>query len=74
MHPVARVLIAFIVWLAAAALLAPICFFMTVFLAGPHSDMLPSVLQPPVWLLGWAVFLLAPLALAQMAWRRTHRQ
>jgi hypothetical protein len=74
MPPAARAFIAVIVWAATAAALAPVCFFATILLAGPHSDLLPSVLQPPVLLLGLAVFLLVPLAAARMAWRRTQRR
>ena len=74
MHPAARAFIAVIVWAATAAVLAPVCFFVTVLLAGPHSDMLPSMLQPPVWLLGWGVWLTAPLAAAGVAWTRTRRR
>ncbi|HET9270241.1 MAG TPA: hypothetical protein VFO31_18825 [Vicinamibacterales bacterium] len=71
MRPVARVLIAFIAWSGAFAVLSPIVFFVTVLLAGPHSSMLPSAVQPAVWLLGWAAVLLVPVLVARMAWRRT---
>ena len=73
MRPVARVLIAFIAWSAAFAVLSPIVFFGTVLLAGPHSSMLPSAMQPAVWLLGWAAVLLGPALVARVAWRRTGR-
>ena len=73
MRPVARVLIAFIAWSAAFAVLSPIVFFATVLLAGPHSSMLPSAVQPAVWLLGWAAVLLLPVLVARTAWRRTGR-
>jgi membrane protein implicated in regulation of membrane protease activity len=73
MHPAARAFVTLIVWAATAAVLAPICFFGTILLAGPHSDMLPSLLQPPVLLLGWAIFLVAPIWIARRVWRRTQR-
>ena len=73
MRPVARVLIAFIAWSAAFAVLSPIVFFGTVLLAGPHSSMLPSAVQPAVWLLGWAAVLLLPVLAVRMAWRRTSK-
>ena len=73
MRPFARVLIAFIAWSAALAVLSPIVFFATVLLAGPHSSMLPAAAQPAVWLLGWAAVLLAPVLVARLAWRRTGR-
>ena len=71
MRPFARVLIAFIVWSAAVAVLSPVIFLVMVVLAGPHSSILPSAVQPAVWLLGWAAVLLVPALVARMAWRRT---
>lgn len=73
MSTLARVLVTFIVWSASFAVLAPVCFFVTVLLAGPHSSMIPSWLQPPVWLLGWLVLLVVPILAARAAWRRTGR-
>ena len=60
-----------IVWAVTAAVLAPICFFGTILLAGPHSDILPSMLHPAVVLLALALFLVAPLAAARAVWKRT---
>jgi hypothetical protein len=68
-----RWLLVLLAWVGSAALLAPVCFFVTLFLAGPHSSMLPGFLQPLVLLLGWAVFLVAPLLVARAVWRRTGR-
>jgi hypothetical protein len=73
MAPAARVLLTFIVWSATTALLAPICFVVAVVLAGPHSSMLPSVLQPAVLVLGWLTLLIVPLWVARLAWRRSGR-
>ena len=73
MRPWARVLVAFIAWSAAVAVLSPIAFVAMVVLAGPHSSILPSAVQPVVWLLGWAAVLLLPVLVARMAWRRTNR-
>jgi uncharacterized membrane protein YjgN (DUF898 family) len=67
----ARWLMAFIAWSATTAVLAPICFFVAVILAGPHSSMLPSFLQPAVVVLAWLVLLIAPPWLARRVWRRT---
>jgi hypothetical protein len=61
----------FIAWATTAAVLAPVCFVVTVVLAGPHSSMLPSLLQPAVLALGWLVLLLVPLWVARLVWRRT---
>jgi len=57
-------------WLASVALLAPACFFAVMVLAGPHSSVLPSSLQPPLLLLGWAILLVGPLLIARAVWRR----
>ena len=73
MHPAARVIVTGIVWAATTAVLAPICFFGTILLAGPHSDILPSILQPAVVLLALALLLAVPLWLARRVWIRTGR-
>ncbi len=57
-------------WLISSVVLAPVCFFGTILLAGPHSSMLPGMVQPVVFLLGWATFLIAPLSIARAVWRR----
>ena len=69
-----RWLIAVIVWALSAAVLAPVCFFATMFLAGPHSSMLPGFLQSVVVLLAGAVFLVTPVWFARAAWRRAGRR
>jgi hypothetical protein len=66
-------LIAVVVWVVSAAILAPVCFFATMLLAGPHSSILPGFLQPVVLLLGWIAFLVAPIRIARAAWRRAGR-
>jgi hypothetical protein len=53
--------------------LAPVCFFGVIVLAGPHSSLLPSYLQPPVVLLGWGILLVAPVLAARAVWRRMGR-
>ena len=68
-----RWLLAGLAWLIVAALLAPVCFFGVIFLAGPHSDILPEVLAPVVALLGLATFLGVPVLAARAVWRRTAR-
>jgi hypothetical protein len=39
-------------------------------LAGPHSSVIPSFLQPPVMLLGWGILLVGPVLVARAVWRR----
>lgn len=60
-------------WVVAAALVAPVCFFGAIILAGPHSSMLPSLIQPAVLLSFWVIFFAAPIALARFVWRRLGR-
>jgi hypothetical protein len=67
---VMRVLLTAMVWLVTTAILAPVCFFGTMILAGPHSSMLPSFIQPAILLLAWLVFLAGPAAIARLVWRR----
>ena len=65
-----RIVLTAIAWLVTAAVLAPLCFFSVILLAGPHSSMLPSLIQPAVLALGWLIFLVGPLLAARAAWRR----
>ena len=60
-------------WLLAAVVLAPACFFMTMLVAGPHSSLLPSFLQPIALLLGWLLFLVGPVWVARVVWVRVTR-
>ena len=68
-----RWLLVLLAWLGAAALLAPVCFFAVIVLAGPHSSLLPGFFQPAVLVLGWLVFLVAPIFAARAVWRRAGR-
>ena len=65
-----RALLTGIAWLVSTAILAPVCFYAVIVLAGPHSSMLPSMIQPAVMLLGWIVFLVVPVFVARAVWRR----
>ena len=51
-----RWLLTLLVWVITVAVLAPVCFIVTMVLAGPHSSILPSWLQPLVLALGWIAF------------------
>ncbi len=57
-------------WLAATALLAPICCLVVMVLAGPHSDLLPNPLPVLVLALGWLALLIGPVLVARSVWRR----
>jgi len=65
-----RWILAIVSGIVAAAILAPVCFFVALILAGPHSSLLPSAIQPAVLVMGWIVFLGAPLLVARTVWRR----
>jgi hypothetical protein len=66
-----RWLLVFLAWLVSAAVLGVVMFLAAIVLAGPHSSMLPSPIQPVVLLIAWAVFLIGPLIVARSLWRRT---
>ena len=69
----AGVLLTALAWFVSAAVLAPICLFGAIIFAGPHSSMLPSIIQPAVLLFFWIVFLAAPIVAARFVWRRLGR-
>jgi hypothetical protein len=64
-----RWLLALLAWTLSSAVLAPVLFFAVLVVAGPHSSVLPSVLQPVALLLGWAVLLGVPIWVARKVWR-----
>ena len=68
-----RLILTALAWIVSAAVLAPICFFGAIILAGPHSSMLPSVIQPAVLVFFWIVLLAAPIMAARFVWRRLGR-
>ena len=69
-----RWLLAFLAWVLSAVIVGPIMFVFVMILAGPHSSVLPSALQPLVLAAGWLVFLGAPVWVARQVWiRRAHR-
>ena len=65
-----RWLLTLLTWVITVAVLAPVCFIVTMVLAGPHSSILPSWLQPLVLALGWMAFLVGPVLAARAVWRR----
>ena len=65
-----RILITVLAWVGSVVLLAPVCFFVVIVLAGPHSSLLPGWLQPAVLALGWFVLLLVPFLIARKVWLR----
>jgi uncharacterized membrane protein len=65
-----RWLLTSLTWLVATVVLLPICFFTAIVLAGPHSGMLPRLLEPPVFVACWLVLLVVPVLAARGVWRR----
>jgi hypothetical protein len=57
-------------YLVSLAVISPVTLFVVLLLAGPHSDLLPSWLQLPVLVLGWAVILVAPVLISRKVWRK----
>lgn len=49
---------------------AAIAFVVVIVFAGPHSDLLPSFLQPVVFIAGWLAVLGVPFIAARATWRR----
>ena len=56
-------------WLGSTALLAPVCFFAVIALAGPHGSILPESLHSPVLLAAWALLLGGPVWVASVVRR-----
>ena len=65
-----RVLLTAVTYLVSLAVLAPLLFFAVMLLAGPHSSMLPSMMQSVVVLLGYLILIVAPVLVARAVWLR----
>lgn len=65
-----RALLTAAAFLVSIAVLAPVLFFVAIVLAGPHSSMLPSSVQPLVVIAASMTLLVAPIAIARAVWRR----
>ena len=69
-----RWVLTLLAWLAAVAVIAPVTVLITVVLAGPHSSMLPSVIQPAVLLSGWLAVIVGPVIVARAVFARLRRR
>lgn len=58
-------------WLVSAAVFVPVTFAVTMVLAGPHSSVLPSFVQPVILVLGWVAVVAGPFFIARSVWRRS---
>ena len=65
----ARWMLTLVVWAVSTAVLAPVCFFAVLILAGPHSDLLPGFMGGPMLILGWVTFLGVPIRSARVVWK-----
>ena len=65
-----RVLVTLLAYLLSLVPTAVAAFFAVIFLAGPHGGVLPSSLETPTLVLGWALVLVIPLLVARRTWLR----
>jgi hypothetical protein len=63
-------LLTIIAWLGTTAVLAPLCFFAVIGLAGPHGGILPESLHRPVLLVAWILLLAVPVWVAHLVHQR----
>ena len=68
-----RFVIVALAYIASLLLTAVVAFFAVIFVAGPHSDVLPGWLQTPALLLGCALVIAVPVLIARRVWRALSR-
>ncbi len=61
-------------WLAATAVLALVCFFAVMALAGPHGGLLPEWLHRPALLVAWVLLLSVPVWVARLVYQQVVRR
>ena len=57
-------------YLVSLALVGVVSFFVVIFLAGPHADLLPEPLEVVVGVVGLLAVLLLPILAARTVWKR----
>lgn len=62
-------LLAGLVFVLGVPVTAAVLFLPIVYLAEPHSDLLPGAVQPVVWVAGWLAVVAAPVWAAVRAYR-----
>lgn len=68
-----RLLAVALAYIVSLVLTAVVTFFAVIFVAGPHSDVLPNWLQTPALLLGCALVIAVPALVARRVWRSLSR-
>ena len=68
-----RYLATALAYLLSLVVIAAISLAVVLLVAGPHSGLLPSWLEPWVLGLGWLVILILPVLIARKVWRRFDR-
>ena len=66
-----RVVLTALAYVVSMAVLVPVLFFIVMVLAGPHSSMLPSMVQSAVAVLALLTSIVVPAFIARAVWRRT---
>ncbi|MFP5348725.1 MAG: hypothetical protein ACLGHO_02650 [Gammaproteobacteria bacterium] len=64
-----RLVMVIVTYVVALVLVAVAAFFVVIFLAGPHADVLPQALEVVVLILGWLAVLVLPMWAAWAVWR-----
>lgn len=62
-----------VAFVLAAPLVVAVLFFPVMFLAGPHSDLLPDFAEVGVGYIAWAAVIVVPTWLARLMFRRLRR-
>jgi hypothetical protein len=65
-----RVFLTLLVYALALALSAAVSFVVVMFLAGPHTGLLPQWAEAVVLCVGWANVIVVPVLAARWTWRR----
>jgi hypothetical protein len=64
-----KILATTLAYFLALAVVASVAFVVVMFLAGPHSGLLPFWLEGVVGAAGWLAVLVLPVLLARKVWR-----
>jgi hypothetical protein len=60
-------------FVVSSLVIAVMAFFVVIFLAGPHADLLPQPLEVLVGIAGWLAVLVLPILIARSVWKRVGR-